>query len=132
MTSVWGVVNANLMKDHAPTFLRTVNTIGCRMYGFHPVVRVGDERVLGLSLHAFCVLFVPLLPLAWYLVETPDYQSYRFHGRVPWAAVKQVLGNGGAWRMVGSIFGGMIVAQMTFVVVVAGVIALMMRIRSCG
>ena len=66
--------------EKAPT-LFTLNTFGARLYGRGSVGADGTY----VATYCVCALFLPLVPLAAYLVAR-EGKSYRFHGRVPLGA----------------------------------------------
>lgn len=63
--------------DAAPE-LSTINGIGTSLYGHSDEVDGTYVAVL-----CFCVLFIPLIPIARYRVSSFDGKSYRFYGKLP-------------------------------------------------
>jgi hypothetical protein len=120
----------SLVRGAKPAFLSTINTGGFKMFGFYPVAREGD-RVLGLSVHAFCLFFFPLIPSGIYLIEPPQGQQYRFHGRVPFSACWQGLGGAGTIRLLGSVFLEGMFGIVAIVVVFGGLFFVLSLFKGC-
>jgi hypothetical protein len=70
--------------------LRRFNGIGGHMGKVTPVLFMGG-RPIGISCHYFTFLFLPLIPLGWYIVD--DWGgSYRFHGKINSSVCNEVFG----------------------------------------
>jgi hypothetical protein len=122
------IVSTSLLPGKKPWFLSTVNGTGVKMFGFLPVL-THDSRLLGLALAAMCILFVPVIPIGMYLVERPDYQLYRFLGRVPFAACWRGLGPMGSLRILRAIITEMLLYQAVFIGVVIIITTVIYAIR---
>lgn len=51
------------------------------MYGFYPVFSEAGQSQ-GLSLYAFCIFFIPVLPIGLYLAAREE-GGFRFYGSIP-------------------------------------------------
>jgi hypothetical protein len=122
------IIATSLIPGKKPWFLSTINGTGVKMFGFLPVL-THDFRILGLAMVAMCVLFVPLIPIGIYLIERPDYQLYRFFGRVPFAACWRGLGPVGSVRLLRSIIAEMLLYQAVFIGVVIIITIIIYAIR---
>jgi tetratricopeptide (TPR) repeat protein len=67
--------------DHPPT-LRTINTVGFRLFGRREFDPHSDSYVAS---YCFVVLFIPLFPIACYRVIQRSSSSWVFLGRVPFS-----------------------------------------------
>lgn len=125
------LVASKLRQGKKHCSLHTRNTFGFSMFGFYPLINNG-WRVLGLSIHAFCVFYVPLIPTGIYLVERPDFDTFRFYGEVPFYECFSALGTLGTLRLIASILVDTLILQAIFVTSIVIVAFIIANIKSCS
>lgn len=83
---------SKVQKGWVPSSLTRINGIGFHVGSVKPIVIV-DGKAVGIAMLSFTVLFLPLIPVGWRLVEQAG-GSYRFLGKVSTEECSSAFGNG--------------------------------------